>query len=276
MLFWAKLEASGSSGRRDAKSPPPLPAPRSRSCQVTSLPAPAPPQRRPRAARRHAGPHARTRPWRTHPSRWGQWHLCPPPPRQPQARSAVDPPARRWGCHRIHPAGLGMAGGAPRWAGGRGSPAAATAVPEGGGLTLRSAGNSSFFTSPVAAAMLPAPEKAASPSWDACSFAFSATARGGGARQCPPCAGRGAWLRRREALGRIRPFPPACPGAGEGRGPGRRSAAGHGARAAPQILCCGPCYIRGFSRVTSAPQLAPDLVSRATVLGTEGSQRGRT
>lgn len=53
-------------------------------------------------------------------------------------------------------------------------------------LTFRSAGNSSFFTSPVAAAMLPAPEKAASPSWDACSFAFSATARAGGAHQCPP------------------------------------------------------------------------------------------
>lgn len=60
-----------------------------------------------------------------------------------------------------------------------------------GGITFRSAGNSSFFTSPVAAAMLPAPENAASPSWDACSFAFSATAGAGGARQCPPSQGEG-------------------------------------------------------------------------------------
>lgn len=61
-------------------------------------------------------------------------------------------------------------------------------------LTFRSAGNSSFFTSPVAAAMLPAPVNAASPSWDACSFAFSATARARSAHQCPPHAKRGAQL----------------------------------------------------------------------------------
>lgn len=145
-------------------------------------------------------------------------------------------------------------GGLPTVPGGRGSPGAGRAVPEGAGLTLRSAGNSSFFTSPVAAAMLPAPEKAASPSWDACSFAFSATARAGGSASVPPLPAQGG---RREALGRIRPSPPACPGAGEGRGPGRRSAAGHGAQAAPQILCYGPCYIRGFSRVTSAPSISP-------------------
>lgn len=150
--------------------------------------------------------------------------------------------------------GWGWPRGAPRCAGGRGVPGVGRAVPEGAGLTLRSAGNSSFFTSPVAAAMLPAPEKAASPSWDACSFAFSATARAGGSASVPPLPAQGG---RREALGRIRPSPPACPGAGEGRGPGRRSAAGHGARAAPQILCCGPCYIRGFSRVTSAPSISP-------------------
>lgn len=38
----------------------------------------------------------------------------------------------------------------------------------------------------------------------------------------------------------------------------------------PQILCCGPCYIRGFSRVTSAPQLASDLVSTAALSRPEG------
>lgn len=35
----------------------------------------------------------------------------------------------------------------------------------------------------------------------------------------------------------------------------------------PQILGCWPCYIRGFSRVTSAPQLASDLVSVALRAG---------
>lgn len=131
------------------------------------------------------------------------------------------------------------------WATAKGLSAKSGAVPASprawqclGTLTFRSAGNSSFFTSPVAAAMLPAPENAASPSWDACSFAFSATARAGGAHQCPspvpkgvpscgfmPCTTRGG--AGGEMLGRIRLFPLPCPG-GEGRGPRHSSAAGQG------------------------------------------------
>lgn len=147
-----------------------------------------------------------------------------------------------------------------------------------GTLTFRSAGNSSFFTSPVAAAMLPAPENAASPSWDACSFAFSATARAGGAHQCPPCQ------KGYPAVASC-PAPPTG-GAGRemlagssssqflalvGRGGGHGTALqlGKECEQPPQILVCQPCYIRGFSRVTSAPQLASDLVSVATFSGTE-------
>lgn len=155
-------------------------------------------------------------------------------------------------------------------------------------LTFRSAGNSSFFTSPVAAAMLPAPEKAASPSWDACSFAFSATARAGGAHQCPPPCQKGCPAMvlcpappregaGGEMLGRIRLLPLPCPG-GEGRGGGHDTALqlDKECEQPPQILGCRPCYIRGFSRVTSAPQLASDLVSVATLSGLEGYQGRKT
>lgn len=260
MLFRAKLEASGSSGRRDEKKKQPCHPSRPRAPAAVSSPRRAPQRCAMPAPRRHAGPHARTRSRRTQPprwGRWGRWHLCvcvPPSLPAPGALSC-GPSGEALGVPRHPSCGAGDGpGGLPTVPGGRGSPGAGRAVPEGAGLTLRSAGNSSFFTSPVAAAMLPAPEKAASPSWDACSFAFSATARAGGSASVPPLPAQGG---RREALGRIRPSPPACPGAGEGRGPGRRSAAGHGARAAPQILCYGPCYIRGFSRVTSAPSISP-------------------
>lgn len=51
---------------------------------------------------------------------------------------------------------------------------------------------------------------------------------------------------------------------------GRGSAAGHGVRAAPQILCCGPRYVSGFSRVTSAPRLAQTRLTRQRLRGQEG------
>lgn len=153
-----------------------------------------------------------------------------------------------------------------------------------GGLTFRSAGNSSFFTSPVAAAMLPAPENAASPSWDACSFAFSATARAGGAHQCPPVPGRGAqlWLRAPHCSGGgwwgvagQDQAPPPAQALGRGGGWDAALQLGRECEQPPQILLrCGPCYVRGFSRVTSAPQLASDLVSAAALSGPEGYRGG--
>lgn len=106
---------------------------------------------------------------------------------------------QRAGCHRGVPA---EAGAVQRCAG-------------RGRITFRSAGNSSFFTSPVAAAMLPAPENAASPSWDACSFAFSATAGAGGARQCLASQREGpGGLMALQAQERApTPRPPCVPGA---------------------------------------------------------------
>lgn len=104
--------------KKKKNTPPPLPAPRSRSCQLTSLRAPA---------LRNAGPAPPCGTPRTHTS---PAHAATTlgtlgtvasvcvcvcvPPCQPWVRSAADLPARHWGCHRIHPAGLGMAlGGSP-------------------------------------------------------------------------------------------------------------------------------------------------------------------
>lgn len=199
-----------------------------------------------RAPRRHAGIHARTRPQqpRTQPPRGGPSVRPPRPGRAPMRTLR-----QRAGCHRGVPA---EAGAVQRCAG-------------RGRITFRSAGNSSFFTSPVAAAMLPAPENAASPSWDACSFAFSATAGAGGARQCLASQREGSGgLTALQAQERAPTPPPPL------RARGRGSAAGHGVRAEPQILCCGPRYVSGFSRVTSAPRLAPTPLARPRARGQEG------
>ena len=258
MLFWAKLEADGSRG--EARCEPAAPP---RPCAPAAAGSP-------RSRWRDASPAPR----------------CRPPCGSSRTHTAATA-ARAAGTLRAATPGVGRAAGAPRGpccrpgeqprgsrpSLGTGQRPRSDGSARGGGLTFRSAGNSSFFTSPVAAAMLPAPENAASPSWDACSFAFSATARAGGARQCPPVPGRGTQPHLRapdhpggsggESLGRIGPSP--RPTRVLGRGPGLCPAAGQGAPAAPQILPCQPRYIRGFSPVTSAPQLASDLVSATTV-----------
>lgn len=108
-----------------------------------------------------------------------------------------------------------------------------------------------------------------------------------GCPSVPPRAKRGAqlWLHALhhprgaggEMLGRFRLFPLPRHG-GEGRG-GRHDTAlqlGKECEQPPQILGCWPCYIRGFSRVTSAPQLASDLVSVATLSGPEGYHSRKT
>lgn len=78
-----------------------------------------------------------------------------------------------------------------------------------------------------------------------------------------------------EALGRIRPSPALCPGAGRGGGRDAALQLCGECEQPPQILRCGPCYIRGLSRVTSAPQLASDLVSVATLSRPEGYRGGK-
>ena len=164
-------------------------------------------------------------------------------------RGAVEPARGNWGPSGSLPRSWGAAEGLPTKPGE--APASPQAWQRPGGLTFRSAGNSSFFTSPVAAAMLPAPENAASPSWDACSLAFSATARAGGGHQCPP-------PHAREGCPAVAPCPtphgavlvgglwagsgpPRLPARVLGRGGGRDAALqlGRECEQPPQILRCG-------------------------------------
>lgn len=107
-----------------------------------------------------------------------------------------------------------------------------------------------------------------------------------GCPSVPPVPGRGAQPRRHTPhhpgglLGSrwAGSGPPWCPAGALGRGGGQDAALqlGRECEQPLQILRCGPCYVRGFSRVTSTPQLASDLVSTATLSGPEGYRSRET
>lgn len=266
MLFWAKLEAKGSWGRRAGTRCP------SHSCQVTSQPL----ERRAAGPGpgRHGRPRARTRPQT--------------PRTRPSMPGVTMPPALGMGTPPGHPRGpcfgteeqprgsspnLGMC--QPRHGHGDAvgfSPSGPQGTPPSSPARwpprccqhrrrpLRPAGTPAPL--PSQPLQEPGAPISVSPCQKGCPAMASCPAphRGELAGRCWAGSGSSHFL----AL--------------VGRGGGHDTALQLGKECEQplQILGCWPCYIRGFSRVTSAPQLASDLVSVATLSRPEGYHSRKT